>query len=113
MAMPDDPSSDVSAVDSFLREVAAVSEPEAGAHPWCPQSHRRRLSHDSPANRRLEAAAGGGAVWARLDAPSAAPVHRRDVRVRAQRADGAEDGVLAGGGPSPQGGSCGGDREDT
>jgi hypothetical protein len=30
-------------------------------------------------------------LWARLDAPGAAPVHHRDVCVRAQRADGAED----------------------
>ena len=29
-------------------------------HPQCPESHRRRLSHDSRANRRLEAAAGAG-----------------------------------------------------
>jgi hypothetical protein len=74
LRMPDEKSSDVSAMDSFLREVAAVSEPEGSEYPHV-AAERRRRALGSLRRRAAGGQWGGmGAVYRATDRSTGAPV---------------------------------------
>jgi len=73
LGMSGEKSSDVSAVDSFLREVAAVSEPEGGERPTLRLSAGDVLSERFVVER-LAGSGGMGAVYRATDRSTGAPV---------------------------------------
>jgi hypothetical protein len=62
--------------------IALVAHAAVTPTSYCPETYRRRFSHDSPANSWLEDVAGRKQSGRDPDAPRAAPVHHRDGRVR-------------------------------
>jgi serine/threonine protein kinase len=70
--MPDEPSSDVSAVDSFLREVAGASAPEGECPPL--QLNAGDVLSERFVVERLAGSGGMGAVYRATDQSTGAPV---------------------------------------